>query len=197
MDELDDEGAPGDFHDTHLILTDVLEAQEVIQAELRAIEFLDTNASSAREFDDLASDVEYELADVPSDDAPALLREGSWYGVNGLEIGVAGLVHALNAVGIVTAASCRSHHQAHAPWADYPVVIFAADNRQMEVLQPLVKTSACGFEIDDVDRPELLAIVGPSVAEMNALAVSIVHHHGEFPKYSADPPNVTRVVGSD
>lgn len=96
------------------------------------------------------------------------MTESAWYGVNGLELGVSGLVHALNAVGIVTAASCRSHNQSHSPWSDYPIVVFAANREQLALLQPLVEASGCGFEVDSIDRPELIAVVAPSVLETMA-----------------------------
>jgi hypothetical protein len=111
--DLEESGGIGDFHDTELIVTDLEEAGAVLEAEREAIEYLDAKSSTPRKFDDLAAAIEWEAPDMPSDEAPDFFdQEDAWYGLNGLEVGVAGLVYAMNAVGIVTAASCRSHHQA-------------------------------------------------------------------------------------
>lgn len=169
-EELEEDGAPGDFHDTELVHTDASEAEEVLDAERIAIDFLNETCSSAHEFDEAAADIEFEVPDFPSDEAPAFMTESAWYGVNGLELGVSGLVHALNAVGIVTAASCRSHNQSHSPWSDYPIVVFAASREQLARLQPLVEATGCGFEVDSIDRADLIAVVAPSVVEFMALA---------------------------
>ncbi|MEW1707323.1 hypothetical protein AB0230_08785 [Microbacterium sp. NPDC089190] len=174
-DELEENGGIGDFHDTELIVTDLEEAGAVIEAEREAVQYLDAKSSTTREFDDLAAAIEWEAPDTPSDEAPDFFdQEDAWYGLNGLEVGVAGLVYAMNAVGIITAASCRSHHQGHRPWADYPTVVFAANRPQVGVLRRLVESAGCGFEIDDVDRPRFLAIVAPSVVEMMALSRSVL-----------------------
>lgn len=175
-EELDEHGTPGDFHDTELIRTDIAEARSVVEAELVAIQYLDAQCSSAAEFDELASDIEFEIPDMPSEEAPDFITQtASWYGVNQLEIGVAGLVYALNAVGIVTSASCRSHHQGHQPWSNYPVVVFSANREQLRLLAPLVAAARCGFERDEVDRSHLMAIVSTSVVDMNVLASSILN----------------------
>lgn len=173
-DELEEDGAPGDFHNTELIETDIDEAEAIIEAEVEAVAYVDARSSTAHEFDELASAIEFEVPDAPSDEAPDFFEGDSWYGLNGLEIGVAGLVYALNAAGIVTAASCRSHHQGHKPWSDYPIVVFAASREQMVILQPLVESAGCGFEIDDVDRSHLVAIVAPAVTEMMTLARAVL-----------------------
>jgi hypothetical protein len=167
---MEENGSPGNFHDTELIQTDLEEAEAVMEAEGIAIGFIDAHAATAVEFDELADQVEFEFPDLPSDDAPAFMRDAAWNGVNGLELGVAGLTYALNAVGIVTAASCRSHAAAHRRWAEYPVVMFAANEYQLRRLQPLVQSSGCGFELDEDNRPELVSVYGPSVVEMMALA---------------------------
>jgi len=180
-DELKESGGIGDFHDTELIVTDLEEAGAVIEAERQAIEYLDANSSTPREFDDLAAAIEWEMPDIPNDEAPDFFdQDDAWYGLNGLEVGVAGLVYAMNAVGIVTAASCRSHHQGHRPWADYPTVVFAANRPQADVLQPLVESAGCGFEVDDVDRPKLFAVVASSILDMTELASSVLRAAPNF-----------------
>lgn len=172
---IDDCGELSYFHDTAPIVTDIDEATAVLQAEFEALEYLDARSSTPLQFDDLASAIEFEAPDTPSDEAPDFFDVcRAWYGLNELEIGVAGVVHALNAVGIVTAASCRSHSQDHRPWSDYPIVVVAADSNQVAYLQPLVESTGCGFEIDDVDRPHLIALVAPSIVEMMNLARAVL-----------------------
>jgi len=98
--------------------------------------------------------------------------------LEGLEIGVAGLVYALAAIGAFPAASCRGHSGEHA-WSDNPVVLFAADRVRAERLQPLVESSGCGFEIDAA-RPELLIIEAACITNAMSLAQLIFDNHGEF-----------------
>ncbi|KZE43303.1 hypothetical protein [Microbacterium sp. T32] len=180
-EELEESGGIGDFHDTERIVTNLKEARAVIDAERQAIAYLDANSSTPREFDDLADAIEWETPDIPSDEAPDFFdQEDAWYGLNGLEVGVAGLVYAMNAVGIVTAASCRSHHKGHQPRADYPTVVFAANRPQTDALQPLVESAGCGFEVDDVDRPKLLAVVASSILDMTELASSVLRAASSF-----------------
>jgi hypothetical protein len=88
--------------------------------------------------------------------------------LEGLELGVAGLVYALASVGCVPAASCRGHSRPHA-WAERPIVLLAADRARAEWLRPLVSGAGCGFCLDDV-RPQILGIEAPSIDEMTALA---------------------------
>lgn len=166
-----DEGQPiGFFHDTERLIVDVEEASRVMAAERIAIGFADAHAATVAAFEEILDQAEYEVPDVPSDEAPAFILDAPWYGVNGLEVGVSGLVHALNAVGVVTAASCRGHVASHRNWAPGPTAVFAADRSQVGLLAPLVALSGCGFEINTVDHPRLLAVVAPSVAETMDLA---------------------------
>lgn len=172
----ENEGHIGDFHDSEFIETDVNEARQVVEAERVAVAFADANSTTPEEFEEIAAQTEFEFADVPSDEAPSFMIEQSWYGVGNLELGVAGLTYALNAVGIITGASCRSHAVGHRPWSDHPVVIFAANEQQIEQLQPLVQAAGCGFEVDDVNRSQLIAIAAASIVEMMALAEQVLEH---------------------
>jgi hypothetical protein len=173
-EELEENGAPGDFHDTERIETDRDEAESVLEAERVAIDYVDAHSATASEFDELSDEIEFEVPDWPTEDAPSFITEGDWYGVNGLELGVAGLVYALNAVGVVTAASCRSHAAPHRRWSEHPVVIVAANESQSQLLQPLVASAGCGFEIDGMNRPHLLGICGPSIVEMMVLGRAVL-----------------------
>lgn len=169
--QLEESGGIGGYHDTELIVTDSEEAATIIQAEREVVDYLNAKSITPREFDDLAAAVEWEEPDMLSDEAPDFFdHRDTWYGLNGLEIGVAGLVYALNSVGIITAASCRSHHQGHQPWANYPTVVFAANRAQMRALEPLVASSGCGFEVEGINRSRFIAVVGPSIQETMALA---------------------------
>lgn len=172
-DDLEDEDQLGDFHDGELIITDLDEARAVINAEAIAVAYADQHSATSEEFDEIADQTEFEFPDLPSEEAPEFMVTAGWDGVGGLELGVAGVSYALNAIGITTVASCRAHTAIHRRWAEYPVVILAADRHQVEAIQPLVDASGCGFEVDD-GRPRFLAIHAPSIVEMMTLARMIL-----------------------
>jgi hypothetical protein len=163
----------GDFHDAELVQTDLVEAQVIADAEAVAVAYADAHSTTAEEFDEIADQTKFECPDLPSDEAPEFMVTEGWGGVGGLELGVAGLVYALNAVGILTAASCRSHSTSHRRWADYPIVIFAASRQQLQALQPLVEAAGCGFDFDE-GRPKFIGIYGPSVVEMMRLTKRVL-----------------------
>jgi hypothetical protein len=98
--------------------------------------------------------------------------------LGGLEVGVAGLSYGLNAVGIVTAASCRGH-TGRTAWSIAPVVSFAADRQQALHLQRLVSRTGCTFFIDDVRR-NLLVVHGRSVTHTMALADAVIEQAEQF-----------------
>lgn len=91
-----------------------------------------------------------------------------------LEVGVAGLSHALSYIGGVPVASCRAHISSSS-WADRPVVVAALDRQRVEWLQPLVRDSGCGFDVDP-SRSQFIVIDAPSIRESNALAQRIVRN---------------------
>ncbi len=93
----------------------------------------------------------------------------------GLEIGVAGITHALSAIRCLTAASCRSHISSHS-WSDCPVVFFAAPAWRLELLAELIAAARCGLRADR----NMLSIVAPSITHMHGLAQSIVAERGRF-----------------
>jgi hypothetical protein len=84
------------------------------------------------------------------------LKEGV---LGGLELGVAGLVHALASVGCFPAASCRGHSGPEA-WARHPVVYLAVDRPRASVLEQFVQVAGYGFGVD-LERSDLLIIEGP------------------------------------
>ncbi len=171
------------FRDTWLIRgVRMTEAREVCADERRLVALVDRLATSQTEFDALANALESGDPDaVPeqfeSDDqlTEELTREPA---LDGLELGVAGLVYAVAAVGMWPAASCRGHPGDRA-WADHPVVYFACDRHRAAVLQPLVEATSCGFDIDYA-RPELLVVGAASVSEFMDLAVLVLESPKAF-----------------
>ncbi|WP_298863503.1 hypothetical protein [uncultured Microbacterium sp.] len=180
VEELAEEDQLGDFHDAWLIETDLDEATVVIAAELEAVTYVDGHSANAEEFDELADQIEFEQPDVPSDEAPDFFTSTeAWPGVEGLELGVAGISYALNAIGIITAASCRGHDAEHRRWSEYPVVIFAGDRRRAQIVQRLAMQTSCGFEVGE-DRSQFLTLYAASVTGLMALAQQIIDHADEF-----------------
>ncbi|MGN8026213.1 hypothetical protein [Microbacterium sp. 22242] len=180
MTELEEEDQLGDFHDVWLIKTDVSEAAAVIEAESEAIQWLDAKAENPLEFDEWADQIEYEQPDVPSDEAPDFFSSPqAWHGVEGLELGVAGISYALNSIGAITAASCRSHAASHRKWSEYPVVLFAIGAGRARLLRPLAERTQCGFEIS-ADRPQFLVLYAASVTELMSLARQIIDNAAAF-----------------
>jgi hypothetical protein len=168
-EEIDDYEGFGLFHDVWPI-TDVSadHAIAVAQEDELLCQVVADLARDAADFDILAAAVE--TGSIGEDDeitaeslsalAPYLTGEQA---LEGLEVGVAGLVYALSAAGMFPAASCRGHPDPDS-WSAVPVVMFAADRVHAEALQPLVESSQCGFDLDPI-RPELLVINGRSVED--------------------------------
>ena len=181
LEELEEADQLGDFHDAWLIETDAVEALAVIEAESEAVQYIDARATNPLEFDNLADQIEFEQPDVPSDEAPDFFSASSrpWHGVEGLELGVAGISYALNAIGAITATSCRAHAAMHRNWSEYPVVLFAIDAQRAALLQPLAEHTRCGFEIGD-GRPQFLALYAATITDLMALARRIIDHASEF-----------------
>lgn len=159
------------------------DAQLTLRVEAELIRVLDACASSPEEFEELASAIEGN--DI--DGLPDALREAAMdHGVeqlldedlaplDGLEIGVAGLTHALSSIRCLTAASCRSHVGSHS-WSDCPAVFFAAPAWRLELLAELIAAAGCGLEADR----GMVLIVAPSILHMHALAQSIVVQRRRF-----------------
>lgn len=177
----------GYFRDTwYLSDVSVDDAAYVVREETRCLSLADRLSTDATSFDAIASALEYgDIDSLPAElqtsDEAADLRElvgnDGIYSAEvfcGIELGVAGLVAALNATGYVTSASCRGHHYAdRRPWADHPVVYFATDRQAASRLAPLVDAAGCGFTIDEA-RPDLLIIEAPSIACTVRLASTLL-----------------------
>lgn len=161
------------------------DAEAVIRHETDVLAWLDHVASDAQAFELLAKAIE----DADADSLPEPLRaEAIRTGLHGflvdpadldplegLEIGVAGLSHALSAVGCLTAASCRGHHTDRA-WSDHPVVFFAAPAWRVELLADLISSERCGI---DADRG-MLTVYAASVGDMHRLAERILSERDRF-----------------
>ncbi|MEU9507127.1 hypothetical protein AB0D32_12690 [Micromonospora sp. NPDC048170] len=185
-DEVDFEGGSGIgfFHNVRLIVNVAPdEAEQIAEDERQILRLVDELSPDGITFEQLANLVEfYDPDDAESSGAtPAALERldphlDEWSPLQGLELGVSGLAHALASVGCIPVASCRSHVAPHS-WADRPVVYVATDEPHGRWLEPLVRRSGCGFATDD-GRPHFLLIEAPSVVEITRLTAAILHEAG-------------------
>ncbi|SCF34694.1 hypothetical protein GA0074695_5877 [Micromonospora viridifaciens] len=181
-DEVDFEGGTGIgfFQDVRLIINVAPdEAQQIAADEREILRIVDSLSPDGATFERLANLVEfYDPDDAESSGVgPAAFERleqylDEWSPLQGLELGVAGIAHALASVGCIPVASCRSH-VAQYSWADRPVVYFAADEPHGRWLEPLVRQAGCGFAIDD-ERPDFLLLEAPSITEMTRLTAAIL-----------------------
>ena len=180
LTEFDDEGI-GFFRDVWTIIdVSSLKAQDVIDREQTLLQVVDSLATNAEDFDRLARCVERwdpEETEIDAWLSEILALETAIGGadsaqIGGLELGVAGLVYALAATGIVPAASCRGHTGPR-PWSEWPVVFFATDESHARVLELSAQEAGCGFDIDP-GRPELLVIGGRSIVNLMRFAAMLV-----------------------
>ncbi|MFY1700234.1 hypothetical protein ACN28G_00480 [Micromonospora sp. WMMA1923] len=179
------------FHGTRSIVNvapDLARSVGVVEARAvkpfpigrRLVALADRLAVGAADFEHVAAAIEFFNPDA--DDVEPELRSienelrgcfsGEVGNLEGLDLGVAGLVMALGKVGTVPAASCRGHRVPTA-WPVYPIVMAAADREHADWLQPLVEAARSSFEWDD-ERPELLCIVAPSISRTMGLAERIL-----------------------
>lgn len=176
--EIDEEGI-GYFRDVWAILdVSAREARSIVHEERRLVAAIDHLAVTADDFDRLAAIAECGL-DEDSDLTVAeravledLLGDDEPSDLGGLELGVAGLVHALASVRILPAASCRGHVGSRA-WSDTPVVFFATTRFRATALQPLVEQCGCWFDVDQ-NRADLLLVSGSSILATMRLADSLL-----------------------
>lgn len=183
-DEISEDGFSF-FRDVWLIRgVSVREAQEVIEEERRIVHVVDQLSVDVDDFEKLAAIAEAGGVDDSADEltrdeysALSTVVSDMPPELGGLELGVAGLVHALASVRILPAASCRSHPQRS--WSDAPVVVFAATELRARALEPLVAEAGCTFTIDPTRR-ELLGIRGQSITRMMALAGLVLAHRVDF-----------------
>jgi len=154
-------------------------AQEMLDLDFRMVDLVASAAPDPTTFDRVSAAVEgADVEALPTDlqEETALVESirdlGDEPPLYGLEVGVAGLVHALAAAGCFPAASCRGHTESHS-WSKEPVVYLAADREHAKLLESLIQDSDCGFDIDP-DRPELLVLVARSLNATLWLAQAIL-----------------------
>jgi hypothetical protein len=133
---------------------------EIVKEESEALERVDSLAEDWLTFDEKAYE-DYE-------------EEGSLHGL--LELGVTGLVYALNASGCVTASSCRGHpgQGSGIAW-----VLFAGSVERVDLIADLAQ--AAGVSIDNMESGGI-ALLAPSVVETNKLARKILAVSDTFDK---------------
>lgn len=185
-DEVTEEGF-GFFRNTWWVgRVFVKEAQATTSEEGELIRIIDEVTSTPEEFELLASAVEGpDIGSLPDALRVAALATGlgslvsddDFPPLNGLEVGVAGLAHALAATGCVTAASCRWHISSET-WSDCPVVFFVAPAWRVEILAELVSAEGCGLKEDR----DMLKIYGSSIRATHTLAERILAERGRFRK---------------
>jgi hypothetical protein len=183
-DEISEEGFSF-FRDVWLIRgVRIGDAREVIEEERRIVDVIDRLSADADHFEEFAAIAETGGIDDPANELT--LEEYSTLStvvsdipaeLGGLELGVAGLVHALASVRILPAASCRSHPERS--WSEAPVVLFAATEFRALALEPLVAEAGCTFTIDPARR-ELLCVRGQSITRTMALAELVLEHRKDF-----------------
>jgi hypothetical protein len=142
------------------------EARELVTIDMSLSIVASNLAATESEFDDIATALETGSADdiegLRKDQLEAITPYlADRVTLEGLELGVAGLVYCLAAAGMYPAASCRGHPGPSA-WSRNPVVLFAADRMRAELLASLVRDSACGFNVAQ-SRGELLAVESKSI----------------------------------
>jgi hypothetical protein len=162
----------------------IVEASGVVREEAEIIDWLDRVALTPEQFELLATAIETSESDHVPDPLrqraiaaglSTFVAEEDFPPLQGLEIGVAGLVYALSAIGCLTAASCRSHISARS-WSDCPIVFFAAPQWRLAILSGLVRESGCGL---DAGR-DMLTVYSRSIHETHQLADLIVCERRQF-----------------
>jgi hypothetical protein len=170
------DGYGGGFHDSWSMAgASYDEAEDIIRLEDRFLKSIDAASSDAATYEAACQSVEF-----PDDDMSPL---------RGLELGVAGIVYALNAAGMPTAASSRWHDGGG--WSPYPVVYFVAENDRAMLLVDLIDGTKCGFCLDD---GRLYMIWAASVTSLHEMARRLVAARGRFqalgaPFYGDEPPD--------
>ncbi|PYC69181.1 hypothetical protein C7C46_28185 [Streptomyces tateyamensis] len=198
-DEVSEDGF-GYFHDMWLIgNVSRAEADQMVEEDRHLLSLVSESANTPIEFEAIASALEngdpenlpagFSQRSPDSEIATILEEADDIEPVLGcLEIGVAGLIYALNSIGGMTAASCRGHSSDQA-WSDHPVVFLACEPDLAEWLVPFVRDAGCGFG-DASSRGPLVTIYAPSVRNTVELARLIMA------RWDDHPPRRTRDTGA-
>lgn len=196
-EDIDEEGIGCYFRNVWLIRgVTRAEAEMVLEDEQNIVRLVDELASDAEVFEVVAKAVE----SLDQEALPSELAEKDAYSalcdefhedvdpLEGLDLGVSGLVHALSAAGCFPAASCRGH-ATERPWSDRPVVLVAMDRYRAEWMQPMVHEAGCGFAIDET-RPQLLTIEASSIENIMTLARMILDRLDQLPWIESSPDSI-------
>jgi hypothetical protein len=191
-DDIDPEDGFGYFDRVWTILgVTVGDAQKVLRQDRILSTLVGGIAANEHDFEVLAAAAETGSPgddEIPSEQLTLLADHfPDAQALEGLEIGVAGLVYALAAAGMYPAASCRGHADPNA-WSRSPVVFFVADRPHAEALTPLVREARCGFALDP-SRPDFLAICASSIQEMLGLAQDILSDISRFASVGGPDPS--------
>lgn len=127
-------------------------AREVMATEATLVAIVDRLASDEATFDEIAKAVESACVDdlvglIPDDaleEMRDLIDSSGLSPTEGLDLGVAGLVHALCARECRTEASCRGH-VGPGEWSERPIVYFTANRQRVAELAALVAQAGCGL----------------------------------------------------
>lgn len=137
-------------------------AESTLAEERRLVGEADEASADAHEFEDLLA---------ASEDGQV---DADW---SGLDLGVAGLVLALNAAGFATASSCRQH-PGGPPFGDGPFVFVTGDEARISVLVPLARAAGAGLE--QGPPGEGFTIYASTVRELMQLAKLILDARATF-----------------
>ena len=154
-------------------LTSIDRSLSIVAGDLAATEF---------EFDDIATALETGSADDIEGLRPDQLEAIAPYltdrvTLEGMELGVAGLVYCLAAAECIlrrVVEGTQAHRRSR-----IPVVLLATDRTRAELLAPLVRDSGCGFNIAQ-SRGELLAVESRSIEGTLDLANAVLRELSTF-----------------
>ena len=154
------------------------EAMEALSAEAHWLDRA-SRADDQASFDEvLDAAVEEESGD-----------EGDWL-FQGIDLGVAGLVLVLSALGYATCYSCRGH--ARYLSEQMPQVRLATEPERLALLVECARGVGCGL---DLGGDGLVTIYAPSVSELHALAQLLASHRADFDTLPP-PPWLSRALAA-
>lgn len=154
-------------------------ARAIVATEAEIITAVDAVTATEDEFETVLSAIESDDIDAIPEEVKArsgfegVARHIGEPGSEGLDLGVAGLVHALASVGVYPAASCRGHRH----WSATPVIRLGARLWRAERLVDVARRNRCSLHDDD---DALLTIRAESVEDMMRMAVDVLDHHKEL-----------------
>src|SRR5262249_9649438 len=143
------------------------EAEDMVEREDQILRAVDRAASTRSGFEHAAAAVE----SGDFDDRPPDIASDDWAALgdivpeipelDGLELGVAGLVMVLSSLDCIPAGSCRGHPKPTA-WESFPIVWFVADLQRARLIDEAVGQLPCGLEYTD----DLLRVLAASIDDV-------------------------------